>query len=162
MIVCGVIAEYDPFHRGHARHLRLAREKTGADYLVCVMSGSFTQRGLPALLPPHGRAEMALRCGADAVLQLPYAFSVREAEFFALGGVSILERLGCVSHLSFGCETEDISLLKEAYRQTYTPFFTDDASVTEAMGVPVRLVEGNRENIKITTPADIRFVNGLL
>ena len=114
MIVCGVIAEYDPFHRGHARHLRLAREKTKADFIVCVMSGSFTQRGLPALLPPHGRAEMALRCGADAVLQLPYAFSVREAEFFALGGVSILERLGCVSHLSFGCETEDISLLKEA------------------------------------------------
>jgi 2-C-methyl-D-erythritol 4-phosphate cytidylyltransferase len=59
-------------------------------------------------------------------------------------------------------QTFRISLLKEAYRQTYTPFFTDDASVTEAMGVPVRLVEGNRENIKITTPADIRFVNGLL
>lgn len=59
-------------------------------------------------------------------------------------------------------QTFRISLLKEAYRQTYTPFFTDDASVTEAMGVHVRLVEGNRENIKITTPADIRFVNGLL
>ena len=114
MRVCGVIAEYDPFHRGHERHLRLAREKSGADYVLCVMSGSFTQRGLPALLPPHARAEMALRCGADAVLQLPYAFSVREAEFFALGGAAILHALGCVTHLSFGCETEDAGLLRRA------------------------------------------------
>ena len=114
LAVCGVIAEYDPFHRGHERHLRLAREKTGADFIVCVMSGSFTQRGMPALLPAHIRAEMALRCGADVVLQLPYAFSVREAEFFALGGVSILNALQCITHLSFGCETEDLSLLQSA------------------------------------------------
>lgn len=114
MKVCGVIAEYDPFHNGHARHLRLAREQTGADYIVCVMSGSFTQRGMPSLLPPHARAEMALRCGADAVLQLPYAFSVREAEYFALGGVYILNALQCVTHLSFGCETEDTEALRRA------------------------------------------------
>ena len=114
MNVCGVIAEYDPFHKGHERHVRLAREKTGADHIVCVMSGAFTQRGLPALLPAHVRAEMALRCGADIVLQLPYAFSVREAEYFALGGVHILNALGCVTHLSFGCETGDLSLLQSA------------------------------------------------
>ena len=114
MAVCGVIAEYDPFHRGHERHLALAREQTKADFIVCVMSGSFTQRGLPALLPAHARAEMALRCGADAVLQLPYAFSVREAEYFALGGVYILNALQCVTHLSFGCETDDLSLLQNA------------------------------------------------
>ena len=106
MNICGVIAEYDPFHKGHERHLRSAREKTGADFIVCVMSGSFTQRGMPALLPPHARADMALRCGADVVLQLPYAFSVREAEYFALGGAAILNALGCVTHLSFGSETD--------------------------------------------------------
>ena len=104
MAVCGIIAEYDPFHKGHARHLRLARERSGADDIVCVMSGSFTQRGVPALLSAHARAEMALRCGADIVLQMPYAFSVREAEYFALGGVYILHALGCVTHLSFGAE----------------------------------------------------------
>ena len=114
MAVCGVIAEYDPFHRGHARQLAVARRETGAEYVIVVMSGSFTQRGMPALLPAHERAEMALRCGADAVLQLPYAFSVREAEFFALGGVHILNALGCVTHLSFGCETDDLSLLQTA------------------------------------------------
>ncbi len=114
MSVCGVIAEYDPFHKGHERHLLMAREKTGAEFIVCVMSGSFTQRGTPALLPAPIRAEMALRCGADAVLQLPYAFSVREAEYFALGGVYILRALGCVTHLSFGCESPDLSLLQTA------------------------------------------------
>lgn len=114
MTVCGVIAEYDPFHRGHERHLLSAREKTGADFVIIIMSGSFTQRGMPALLPSHVRAEMALRCSADAVLQLPYAFSVREADGFALGSVSILHALGCVTHLSFGCETDDLSLLQSA------------------------------------------------
>ncbi|MBQ9265159.1 MAG: nucleotidyltransferase family protein [Clostridia bacterium] len=113
MAICGVIAEYDPFHKGHERHLRLAREKTKAEYVVVVMSGSFTQRGMPSLLPAHARAEMALRCGADIVLQLPYAFSVREGEYFALGGVHILRQLGCVTHLSFGSETGDLSLLQE-------------------------------------------------
>lgn len=114
MRVCGVIAEYDPFHLGHAHQLARAREKTGADYLLCVMSGSFTQRGMPALLPAHTRAEMALRGGADIVLQLPYAFSVREAEYFALGGVFILEALGCVTHLSFGSEEDNLPLLSQA------------------------------------------------
>lgn len=116
MNICGVIAEYDPFHKGHERHLRLAREKTGADFIVCVMSGSFTQRGMPALLPARARADMALRCGADVALQLPYAFSVREAEYFALGGAAILNALGCVTHLSFGSETDDLSLLQAAAR----------------------------------------------
>ena len=114
MRVCGIIAEYDPFHKGHERHLLLAREKSGADCVICVISGSFTQRGAPALLPAHDRAEMALRCGADAVLQLPYAFSVREAEYFALGGVYILNALNCVTHLSFGSETDDLNLLQTA------------------------------------------------
>ena len=110
MSVCGIIAEYDPFHRGHAYHLRAAKEKTGAEQVVCVISGSFTQRGAPALLPASVRAEMALRCGADAVLQMPYAFSVREADAFALGGAAILNALGCVDFLSFGCETDDTAL----------------------------------------------------
>ncbi len=114
MKVCGIIAEYDPFHKGHERHLLQAREKSGADCVICVISGSFTQRGAPALLPAHDRAEMALRCGADAVLQLPYAFSVREAEYFALGGVYILNALNCVTHLSFGSETDDLDLLQTA------------------------------------------------
>lgn len=129
MTVCGVIAEYDPFHSGHEKHLRLAQEQSGAEYIAVVMSGSFTQRGMPALLPPHVRAEMALRCGADVVLQLPYAFSVREAEFFALGGVHILSSLRCVTHLSFGCETADLSLLQKAAGLLEQPDAAFDAAL---------------------------------
>ena len=90
MRVVGVIAEYDPFHLGHAYHLRQARAQTGADWVLCVMSGCFTQRGQGALLSPSRRARMALACGADAVVELPVLWAVREAEHFALGGVSML------------------------------------------------------------------------
>ncbi|MBR3904666.1 MAG: nucleotidyltransferase family protein, partial [Clostridia bacterium] len=114
MKVCGVIAEYDPFHRGHERHLQLARERTGADFILCVMSGFYTQRGMPSLFPADVRAHMALLCGADAVLQLPAAFSMREGDWFAEGGVEILNRLHCVDRLCFGCETEELSLLQNA------------------------------------------------
>lgn len=133
MSVCGVICEYDPFHKGHAYHLEKARELSGTDSIICIMSGSFTQRGMPALLPAHERAEMALRCGADIVLQLPYAFSVREAEFFALGGVSILHSLGCVTHISFGSETDDLSLLQKAAGMLENPDTSFQTSLKEGL-----------------------------
>lgn len=136
MKVCGIIAEYDPFHKGHSYHLRQARALSGADAVVCVMSGSFTQRGAPALLPAHIRAEMALQGGADVVLQLPYAFSVREAEYFALGGVSILHRLGCVTHLAFGSEWDDLSRLSQAAGLLEAP----DAAMEE--GIKAGLARG--------------------
>ena len=155
MNVCGVIAEYDPFHKGHERHLRLAREKTGADFIVCVMSGSFTQRGLPALLPAHARAEMALRCGADAVLQLPYAFSVREAEYFALGGVAILEALGCVTHLSFGSETDDLSLLQAAAKLLEKPDAEMESAIQKSLekGLSFAAAQGQAGAIRLNIPA---------
>lgn len=114
MRVCGVICEYDPFHNGHAVHLAALRERTACDYIVCVMSGHFTQRGDPALLSKWARAEMALRCGADAVFELPALFAVRDAERFARGGVGLLTALGVVTHLGFGSETGDLDALTAA------------------------------------------------
>ena len=113
MKVCGIIAEYDPFHKGHAWQIQQARELSKADFVICVMSMSFTQRGMPALLSPHDRARMALMSGADIVLGVPYAFSVCDAEKFGLGGVEILRRCGVVSALSFGVE--------EAGRDVFLP-----------------------------------------
>lgn len=113
MRVAGVVAEYNPFHRGHAYHLARAREITGADVLVVVMSSLFTQRGEAALLSPAVRARMALENGADAVFALPVCWSVRDAEHFALGGVRLLQRLGA-DVLVFGAEDADIARLRMA------------------------------------------------
>ena len=113
MRVVGVIAEYNPFHLGHAHHLAQARKLAGADAVVVVMSSVFTQRGDAAILSPAARARMALQCGADAVFALPAAWAVRDAEHFALGGVSILACLGCDA-ISFGTEVVDIAKLQEA------------------------------------------------
>lgn len=129
MRAVGVIAEYDPFHLGHAYHLGQAREKTQADWVICVMSGCFTQRGQGALLAPALRARMALEHGADVVLELPVPWAVREAEHFALGGVSILHRLGCVTDLAFGAETDDLPALAQCAALLEHPTPELDAAV---------------------------------
>ena len=113
MRIVGVIAEYNPFHLGHAHQLRQAREAAHADAVVAVMSGCFVQRGDAAIVSPAVRAAMALQNGADAVILLPALWSVRDAEHFALGGVHLLTGLGCDA-LSFGAETADLPLLQAA------------------------------------------------
>lgn len=113
MHIVGVIAEYNPFHNGHQHHLRETRRITGCDFVVCVMAGAFTQRGEPALLDKWARARMALKCGADLVLELPALFALRTADGFASGGVQLLGALGVVEGLSFGCETSNMRLLHE-------------------------------------------------
>ncbi len=117
MKTVGIIAEYDPLHCGHAYHLKKARELSGADYVIAVMSPDFTQRGEPALIDKWIRAGMALEAGADLVLELPVRSAAGSAEFFAGGGVRLLDSLGCVDALSFGCEEADkYELLRQAAR----------------------------------------------
>lgn len=114
MQVCGVICEYNPFHKGHALHLERARRLSGADYMVCVMSGLVVQRGAFARHDKWTRARMALSCGADLVLELPVRFACSPAPDFARGGVMLLDSLGVVTHLSFGCEGESLPHLEAA------------------------------------------------
>lgn len=109
MRTAGIICECNPFHGGHQYLIARARE-SGADTVICVMSGCFVQRGDAAVLPPHLRAETLLCGGADAVLELPFPFSAASAEFFAAAGVDILDRLG-VDELWFGSECGDVELL---------------------------------------------------
>ncbi|NLG24602.1 MAG: nucleotidyltransferase family protein, partial [Clostridiales bacterium] len=111
MRVAGVIAEYNPFHLGHRHHLAEARRRSGCDYVVAAMGGSFSQRGEPMLLDKWARAKMALLGGADLVVELPALFAVRSAEGFAAGGVRLLAALSCDS-LAFGCEVDDLELLR--------------------------------------------------
>ena len=109
MKTIGIICECNPFHGGHEYLIRRARE-SGAEAVVCVMSGSFVQRGEAAIVDAQTRARALLSGGADAVLELPYPFCAAGAEFFARAGVEILDRL-CVSELWFGSECGDVDLL---------------------------------------------------
>ncbi len=111
MRIAGIVAEYNPFHRGHAYHIAQTRAATGCDYVIVCMAGHFTQRGEPAILSKWDRARMALSCGVDAVFELPALFAVRPADAFARGGVGVLGGLGA-DVLSFGSETADLALLR--------------------------------------------------
>ncbi|MBR6688450.1 MAG: nucleotidyltransferase [Clostridia bacterium] len=113
MNIVGIIAEYNPMHNGHIYHIKKARELTNADYSIVIMSGSFTEQGNIATLDKFTRAKIAVECGADLVLELPTVYATSSAENFAKGAVNILNSLGCVTHLAFGAETEDINNLKK-------------------------------------------------
>lgn len=115
MKTTGIIAEFNPFHNGHAYLLQKARELTGAEVVVVVMSGSFVQRGTPALLSKYTRAEMALRCGADLVIELPVFSACASAEYFAEGAVRLLHDLQLDS-FCFGSESGDLNALLPAAR----------------------------------------------
>ena len=108
--VTGLICEFNPFHNGHQYILDKIRQSTGG-YIACVMSGNFVQRGECAIVDKWKRAEAALRCGADLVIELPLPFAVSTAEKFAAGGISLLNGLNCVDRLTFGSETGDIDLI---------------------------------------------------
>lgn len=107
MKTVGIIAEYNPFHNGHLYQLRQLRARTGADYVIVVMSGDFVQRGEPAVYDKYTRTRMALAAGVDLVLELPVCFATGSAEDFAACGVALLDRLGVVDWLGFGSESGD-------------------------------------------------------
>lgn len=113
MNVTAIISEYNPLHRGHQYHMETARKETGADFIIVIMSGNFVQRGTPAILDKYTRAKIALLSGADLVLELPVMYATASAEYFALGGVSLANTLGCVTHLSFGSECGQADRLME-------------------------------------------------
>lgn len=128
MKVCGIIAEYNPFHNGHAYQIAETKKSFGATHIAAVMSGNFTQRGDVAVYDKFRRAEIALKNGVDLVIELPVAYALASAEQFALGAVSILNNLGCIDMLSFGSECGDIDLLRETagavqYAQQHDDFF---------------------------------------
>ena len=110
MKTIGIICECNPYHGGHEYLIKQARA-SGADAIVCVMSGNFVQRGEAAILSPHARAEILVSSGADAVVELPFPYAASSAEFFGRAGVEILEHLG-VDEVWFGSETGDLSILE--------------------------------------------------
>ena len=112
MKTTAIISEYNPLHLGHLHHIKYTRKETGSDALICIMSGSFTQRGVPSIIDKWTRAEMAIKSGIDLVIELPVIYSVASAEFFSRGAVEILDKLNIVNYLSFGSESGDIDIIR--------------------------------------------------
>lgn len=113
MKTTGIIAEYNPFHNGHKYHLQKAKELTGCDYTIVIMSGDYTQRGTPAIYSKYIRAKAALLAGADLVLEMPVFGSVASAPDFARCGVATLKATGVCDNLFFGSECGSIELLEQ-------------------------------------------------
>ncbi|MCR4704908.1 MAG: nucleotidyltransferase family protein [Lachnospiraceae bacterium] len=128
MKVTGIIAEYNPFHNGHKLHIDKAREMTEADYIIVAMSGDFVQRGVPAIMDKRARAEAALNAGADLVLEIPCVYATGSAPYFAMGGVSLLDKLGVCDALCFGSESGDIKAVN-----AYSAYKPDNDAVKEAL-----------------------------
>ena len=151
--IVGVICEYDPFHLGHRRHFELIRAALPDALIVCLMSGCFTQRGMCTLHAPGARARAALEAGADLVLELPCAFSVRDAEHFALGGVQILTSLGFVTHLSFGSEDALDTLRPAAMLLEHpTPAFEQAIKAKLAQGSSFAAAQGAALDLRFGAP----------
>ncbi len=132
MKTIGIIAEYNPFHRGHEAQLRLLRERFGPDCaLVIALGGCFTQRGEAAVFAKYARAEAAVRCGADLVLEVSLPWAASSAEGFARGGVAVLRGLGSVEALAFGSEGGDLGRLRDIAALTGDQRF--DGLVREAL-----------------------------
>lgn len=152
-----IIAEYNPFHNGHMYHLNKAKELTGADYSIALMSGSFLQRGIPAMWDKYTRANMATSSGVDLVLELPYVYATGSAKDFATGAVCILNNLNTIQYLCFGAETDDITILSDvadiineeppSYQKVLTDALSQGISYPQAraMGIITTLGSNDRE-----------------
>lgn len=147
MKTVGIIAEYNPFHNGHLYQLKKAKEITGADFAVVVMSGDFTQRGTPAVFDKYTRCRLSLLAGADLCIELPVVYATASAELFAKGAVSLLSALG-VDALCFGSECGEIAPLREiasllfaeppAYKEALNRALKEGLSFPSARAAAVR------------------------
>lgn len=114
--IVAIIAEYNPFHNGHAYQISEVRKKFEGVKIISVMSGSFTQRGAPSLLDKWTKARLAINGGCDLVLELPFTSAVRSAQDFARGAIRLIGKLGIVDAIIFGAETSDLRQLKDAVK----------------------------------------------
>ena len=144
--VAAIIAEYNPFHNGHAYHIAETKKITEAEYIVILMSGNYVQRGEPAIIDRYLRAESALLSGADAVFELPATVSTGSAEIFADGAVALAHKLGIVDCLSFGAENDDMTelvncsnfLIKKNHNEDIAKIMATGAAYPEARDIYLR------------------------
>lgn len=152
MKIGGIVAEYNPFHNGHKYQIKKSKELGEWTHVVAAMSSNYVQRGETALISKWARAEMAVKNGVDLVIEIPTLWSTSFAQRFALGGVSLLDSLGCVDMLSFGSECGDIDELIECKNAINSDAVTErlkenldfGLSFASARAEALRTVYGNR------------------
>lgn len=172
MSTVGVVAEFNPFHGGHGYLAAEARNMTGADTVVAVMSGNFVQRGDPAVFDKRKRAVSAIEGGYDLVIELPTVFSCSSAGTFAKGGINILEGLGEIDYLAFGSESGDIERLKAAafairkveneHAAEIKNLVAEGISYPAARQAAIELFYGDFDNELISLPNNILALEYLL
>lgn len=135
MKTAAIICEYNPLHLGHVRQFEVIRSRLGEDTrIVCLMSGSYVQRGEPAIFDRLTRARAAVACGADLVLELPITAAIASAEGFASGGVEVLHRLGGIDVLCFGCESGDNNRIMSTAKLLHSPAFSEQLRQNLTLG----------------------------
>lgn len=175
MKVVGIVAEYNPFHNGHQYQIQEAKKQTGADYVIVVMSGNFLQRGGPAIIHKYARTKAALEGGADLVFELPVVYSTASAELFALGAVSLLDKLRIVDYLCFASELGDIEPLitlatylhddSDKYNTDINKFMKKGFSYPEARQAAISKNKTNIDDKIISSPNNIlaiEYIKALL
>lgn len=175
MKTAAVIAEFNPFHNGHAYLIDQARRLTGADFVIALMSGDFVQRGEPAVLDKYTRTEMALHGGCDMVIEMPSRSCCASAEYFAEGAIRQLNRMGCIDFLCFGCETDNLALLTRTaqilsdepplYRDTLRKAASDGVRFPAARARAVRAAVGEDAAQLLRMPNNIlaaEYIKALL
>lgn len=173
MKALGLVVEYNPFHNGHLYHLKESIKETNAEVVVAVMSGHFLQRGEPAIVSKWARTKMALECGIDLVVELPYAYSTQKAETFANGAISILDALFC-DFICFGSETGDIApflytndFLEESkgdYEELIRNYTKTGVSYPKALTLAFKHLDNKQELLDLTLPNNIlgfHYVNAI-
>ncbi len=165
MKICACVAEYNPLHLGHIKHLNYMKNVLGAEKIIVIMSGNFCQRGEPAVLSKFTRAREAILAGADMVIELPTVFSIGNAETFALGSVKILNDLGVIDGLCFGVESGEkeeylkiassLSLESKAYKKALKERLDEGVSLAKAKFLALQDTEGEFDEKLISSPNNI-------
>lgn len=147
MKICAIISEYNPFHNGHKYLIEQAKEKSGADCVLCIMSGNFTQRGEIAVMDKYTRSKHAVLSGADCVIELPAVFSTASAEFFARGAIKILSEIPDVHTLAFGCENDDAALIQNTAELIANEPKSFKKSIKEKLKSGISFVKARNETL---------------
>ena len=158
MKICGITAEYNPFHKGHAYQIEKARQ-AGATHILVVMSGNFVQRGVPAMMDKWVRVRAALSGGADLVVELPLPFATASAETVAYGALSLMQAAGCVDMVSFGAEDGQEKLqkvltvlLSERFEPVFRLRLAEGGSYAAARAQTVAELAGEETAAVLTRP----------